>query len=216
MMSKLAHFPRSMRRSRVANLIEQFDLGYAAARRVNTYSGGMRRRLDLAISMIAAPPIVFLDEPTTGLDPRSRTQLWEVVRDLAAAGTTILLTTQYLEEADKLADTISVLNAGVIVATGTAEQLKAGIDGDHVILTFEDAESFAAARALGFGSDAQFDDEASTLRIPTRHAVTSTREVLARCDEFSISVSAISIEKPTLDDVFLSLTGADARGAVAA
>jgi ABC-2 type transport system ATP-binding protein len=213
MMSRLSHLGRRNAKRRSAELLERFDLVAASTRRVSTYSGGMRRRLDLAISLLASPPVVFLDEPTTGLDPRSRSQMWDVVRELAANGTTILLTTQYLEEADQLADSISVLNGGVIVANGTAADLKAGLAGDRVELTLDGEVAYRAAVSLGvaaFGRGAEFDDERETIAVPASNPVASTRELLAVCDEHGIPVRAISILAPTLDDVFLHLTGAPA------
>jgi ABC-2 type transport system ATP-binding protein len=207
MMCRLAHLSRRDARARTARLLEQFDLVAAAKRVASTYSGGMRRRLDLAISLIAEPPVVFLDEPTTGLDPRSRAQMWDVVRDLAARGTTILLTTQYLEEADQLADRIAVLDAGVLVAEGTAEQLKAGVSGDHIELAFDDEASLAAARELPLGDQARFDDQARSVRVPTIDPVQTIGRMLDLAAQSGLSISNISIIKPTLDDVFLSLTG---------
>ena len=210
MMTRLAHLGRRAARRRTAELLEQFDLEDAANRRAGTYSGGMRRRLDLAISLIAAPPVVFLDEPTTGLDPRSRNQMWGVVRELTASGTTILLTTQYLEEADQLADTVAVLNHGTIVATGTPTDLKAGLNGNRVELSFETDAAYAAALRLDFGLDAVFDDERATVSVPTADPVHTTRELLALADRHELAVSNISLLKPTLDDVFLHLTGSPA------
>jgi ABC-2 type transport system ATP-binding protein len=206
MMAHLAHLPRRTARTRVARLLEQFDLVDAAGRMASTYSGGMRRRLDLAISLIAAPPIVVLDEPTTGLDPRSRNQMWSVVRELTAGGTTILLTTQYLEEADQLADTVAVLNHGVVVASGTPSELKAGLDGDRVELVFESDAVFAVARGVSFGADASFDADRISVSVPSSEPVRTTRELLAVADRYALTVSNITLTKPTLDDVFLSLT----------
>ncbi len=210
MMARLSHLRRREAGARVVSLLEQFDLVDAKDRRVATYSGGMRRRLDLAISLIATPPLVFLDEPTTGLDPRSRNQLWAVVRELASTGTTIVLTTQYLEEADQLADRVAVLNSGRVVATGTPDELKSGLTGDRVELTFETPADFAAAARLGFGGDAQFDEERFSVSVPAAQPVSATRELLWLADRNGLSVSNISILKPTLDDVFLHLTGAPA------
>jgi ABC-2 type transport system ATP-binding protein len=207
MMARLAHLGRRAARHRTAELLEQFDLEDAADRRASSYSGGMRRRLDLAISLIAAPPVVFLDEPTTGLDPRSRNQMWAVVRELTAGGTTILLTTQYLEEADRLADTVAVLNHGSIVATGTPAELKAGLNGNRVELSFETDAGYAAALRLDFGLDAVFDGERSSVSVPATDPVRTTRELLAIADRHELAVSNISLLKPTLDDVFLHLTG---------
>ena len=210
MMAKLSHLDRRSARNRTADLLERFDLGAASVRRVGTYSGGMRRRLDLAISLLAAPPIVFLDEPTTGLDPRSRSQMWEVVRELSASGTTILLTTQYLEEADQLADTIAVLDEGRIVATGTADELKSGLDGDRVELTFDGDDAYQAALGIDFGTSVSLDRDRASISVPATDPVRTTRELLTVADEHGLAVSNISILKPTLDDVFLSLTGAPA------
>jgi len=206
MMARLAHLGGRAGRARIAELLERFDLEDAARRRVETYSGGMRRRLDLAISLIAKPPVVFLDEPTTGLDPRSRAQMWAVVQELANAGTTILLTTQYLEEADQLADTIAVIDGGSVIARGTAAELKRGVSGDHIELTFGDQRSFdAAMRLIIDGSHS--DDETRSIRVPTSEPVTTIRELLAVTDRDGLDVANIAILRPTLDDVFLALTG---------
>jgi ABC-2 type transport system ATP-binding protein len=210
MMARLAHLGRRTARSRVEQLLTQFDLEDAASRRAATYSGGMRRRLDLAISLIAGPPVVFLDEPTTGLDPRSRNQMWDVVRKLTAGGTTILLTTQYLEEADQLADRVAVLNHGHVVAAGSPAELKAGLRGDRVEVSFETAADYASAQRLDFGSDAIFDGEHASVSVPSAAPVHTTRELLALADRHELAVSNISILKPTLDDVFLQLTGGPA------
>jgi ABC-2 type transport system ATP-binding protein len=208
MMCRLTHLSRRDRRIRTSQLLEQFDLGLAAGRAVSTYSGGMRRRLDLAVSLIADPPVVFLDEPTTGLDPRSRAQLWDVVRDLANGGTTILLTTQYLEEADQLADRIAVLDGGRIVAEGTPTELKSRLSGDHVELVFGDAASFELASRLDFGASATLDAANRTLRAPAPDPVATIRHLLGIAADHNLTVTAIHILTPTLDDVFLSLTGA--------
>jgi ABC-2 type transport system ATP-binding protein len=210
MMANLAHLGRRDARLRVTELLERFDLGAAAGRRAGTYSGGMRRRLDLAISLIASPPVVFLDEPTTGLDPRSRSQMWSVVRDLATEGTTIFLTTQYLEEADQLANQIAVLNAGRIVAKGTPERLKSGLKGDRVELSLDGPAAYRAALGVDFGHGADFDDERWSVCVPAANPVSVTRDLLALADRNGIAVRAIDILKPTLDDVFLHLTGAAA------
>ena len=209
MMARLTHLGRRTAKLRTAELLEQFDLVDAARKRVGTYSGGMRRRLDLAISMIATPPVVFLDEPTTGLDPRSRNQMWDVVGQLAAAGTTILLTTQYLEEADKLADRVAVINAGTIVATGTPAALKSGLRGDSVELTFDDAASWAIARDVDFGAGSLTDDSRNTISVASAEPVRTTRELLAIAEHHELTVSNIAIQGPTLDDVFLYLTGTE-------
>jgi ABC-2 type transport system ATP-binding protein len=215
MMSRLAHLDHAMAKRRTAELLEQFDLGEASTKQVATYSGGMRRRLDLAISLLSSPPVVFLDEPTTGLDPRSRAQMWHVVRGLAERGTTILLTTQYLEEADQLAHRVSVLNHGEIVATGTPDQLKSGISGERVELTFDNEDTYRRAVALGFGADAVFDDERSTVSVPATDPVHTTRELLAVSDTNGFGITNISILAPTLDDVFLALTSTGPKEAAA-
>jgi ABC-2 type transport system ATP-binding protein len=207
MMARLVHLGRRAASGRVAQLLAQFDLEDAAGRAASTYSGGMRRRLDLAISLLAAPPVVFLDEPTTGLDPRSRNQMWDVVRELTAAGTTILLTTQYLEEADQLADSVAVLNHGAVVAAGTPAELKSGLNGDRVELVFESDADYATALRIDFGPDAVFDGERASVSVPSTQPVRTTRDLLALADRHAVGVSNISILKPTLDDVFLHLTG---------
>ncbi len=209
MMGELAHLPRRAVRPRAAALLERFDLTDAADRRVGTYSGGMRRRLDLAISLVADPAVLVLDEPTTGLDPASRAQLWEVVRRLAADGTTVLLTTQYLEEADRLADTIAVLHDGRVAARGTAAELKALVAGDHVRVAFDDPESLAAA--VGLASSIGLvrptaDAKDLSLTAPSDDPVRTIRDVLAAADAHALAVVGVSVVRPTLDDVFLALT----------
>ncbi len=209
MMGNLAHLPARAVRARAVELLERFDLADAADRRVGTYSGGMRRRLDLAISLVADPEVLVLDEPTTGLDPASRAQLWDVVRGLAADGTTVLLTTQYLEEADRLADTIAVLHDGRVAARGTAAELKALVSGDHVRVAFEDRASLAAAvglaPAIGLAS-ATTDEKDLSLTAPSDDPVGTIRDVLAAADSHDLAVVGVSVVKPTLDDVFLALT----------
>lgn len=216
MMARLAHLGRRDRAARVADLLDQFELMDAADRRVATYSGGMRRRLDLAVSLLTSPPLVFLDEPTTGLDPRSRSQVWAVVRELADAGTTILLTTQYLEEADQLADRIAVLNAGGIVAAGTPDQLKSGLAGDRVEVTFDEASALRTARSIWPDESSVFDEERGTLTVPAADPVRTTRELLALAEQHRLAITGISILKPTLDDVFLHLTDASSAGTTVA
>ncbi|MFC8599910.1 ATP-binding cassette domain-containing protein [Isoptericola sp. NPDC057191] len=210
MMADLAHLPKRAVRRRAQELLERFDLADAAGRKVGTYSGGMRRRLDLAISLVADPAVLVLDEPTTGLDPASRSQLWDVVRGLAADGTTILLTTQYLEEADRLADTIAVLSDGQIAARGTATELKALVAGDHVRVSFEDADSLAAARGLDLLAGAEEDAKELALSFPAAEPVRAIRDVLERAEARGLAVAGVSVVKPTLDDVFLALTGSGA------
>ncbi|PJJ61594.1 ATP-binding cassette domain-containing protein [Compostimonas suwonensis] len=212
MMAKLAHLDRADAKRRIAELIERFDLVDAAGRRAGTYSGGMRRRLDLAISLLAEPPVVFLDEPTTGLDPRSRADMWAVVRDLATTGTTIILTTQYLEEADQLADRVAVLDDGRIIAEGTPEQLKQRVSGEHIRLTLENAGQFQLARRADFGHGAVFDVDELSVLVPADDNVQTMRELLATTARHELAVSAIEIVKPSLDDVFLALTGQPTAG----
>ncbi len=204
LMADLRRLDRRSGRRRAAELLERFDLTAAARRTVATYSGGMRRRLDLAMTLVARPQLVFLDEPTTGLDPRSRRTMWETVRELVADGVTILLTTQDLDEADELADRVALLDRGRVVAEGMPEELKRGLAGGHARLTFRDEPSLAAAaRALGSGVR---DDEALVLTVPTDDTPDALRDLLARLD--GVAVERIALHTPDLDDVFLALTGA--------
>jgi len=204
LMADLRHLGRAEGRRRAADLLERFDLVEAAGKPAAAYSGGMRRRLDLAMGLVGDPRIVFLDEPTTGLDPRSRRTMWEIIRDLAAGGVTVFLTTQYLEEADQLAERIAVLDQGRIVAEGTADQLKRLVPGGHVSLRFTDAGALeAAVRAFG---DAGRDDEELTLQVPSDGGVQSLRMLLDRLDAEEIGVDTLAVHTPDLDDVFLALT----------
>jgi ABC-2 type transport system ATP-binding protein len=188
----------------VSRLLERFELTEAADKPASAYSGGMRRKLDLAMTLVGSPRIIFLDEPTTGLDPRSRRTMWEIVRELVAEGTTIFLTTQYLEEADQLADRIAVLDGGRIVAQGTSEELKRQIPGTHVRLTFATAADLDdAARLLG----GTRDDAELSLRVPGDGTSRSLRALLDRLDENAIDSAEFSVHTPDLDDVFLALTG---------
>ncbi|MEV7729936.1 ATP-binding cassette domain-containing protein [Streptomyces sp. NPDC087917] len=188
----------------VARLLERFDLVDSADKLSATYSGGMRRKLDLAMTLVGDPEIIFLDEPTTGLDPRSRRTLWGIVRELVAEGTTIFLTTQYLEEADQLADQIAVLNQGRLAAQGTPEELKRQIPGTHVQFRFADLyELDAAARVL---TESARDEEELTLRVPSDGETRSLRALLDRLDAHSIDAQEFSVNRPDLDDVFLALT----------
>ncbi|MEU8661201.1 ATP-binding cassette domain-containing protein [Actinoplanes philippinensis] len=186
-------------------LLERFDLTGAAQKPVATYSGGMRRKLDLAMTLVGDPRIIFLDEPTTGLDPRSRRTMWDIIRDLVAGGVTIFLTTQYLEEADQLADRIAVLDQGRIVAQGTPAELKRQIPGSHVRLRFGDPA--AAAAAAGVVPGATRDDDGVTVRVPGDGGTASLRELLDRLDEHGTHAEELSVHTPDLDDVFLALTG---------
>ncbi|MDQ0379730.1 ATP-binding cassette domain-containing protein [Amycolatopsis thermophila] len=205
LMADLHHLPRAEGRRRAADLLERFDLLEAAKRLASVYSGGMRRRLDLAMSLMGEPRVIFLDEPTTGLDPRSRHTMWDIIRDLVARGVTVFLTTQYLEEADELADRIAVLDHGVLVAEGSPAELKRRIPGGHVQLTFADARSLdIAARTFG---EVSRDDEALTLQIPGDGGVRSLRALLDRMDHAGIEPEGLSVHTPDLDDVFFALTG---------
>ena len=204
LMGRLLHLPPAERRARAVDLLQRFDLVEAARRTPATYSGGMKRRLDIAMTLMGRPRLIFLDEPTAGLDPRSRHTMWQIIRDLAAQGVTILLTTQYLEEADELADRIAVLDRGRIVAEGTPEQLKRRIPGAHIVLRFADASSLdAAARALPEGSR---DANELMLRVPNEAGIRSLRDVLSRLGD-GVAVQDLSIDAPDLDDVFFALTG---------
>lgn len=189
----------------ITELLERFDLMESARKSVSTYSGGMRRKLDLAMTLVGKPRIIFLDEPTTGLDPRSRRTMWSIIRELVADGVTIFLTTQYLEEADHLADRIAVLDQGRLVAQGTPDELKRQVPGTHVRLRFTGvAELDAAARIL---TGSTREDEALALRVPSDGGTKSLRALLDRLDEYSISADEFSVHTPDLDDVFLALTG---------
>jgi ABC-2 type transport system ATP-binding protein len=189
----------------VTELLKRFDLVESALKLVSTYSGGMRRKLDLAMTLVGNPRIIFLDEPTTGLDPRSRRTMWDIIRELVADGVTIFLTTQYLEEADRLADRIAVLDQGRLVAQGTPAELKRQVPGSHVQLRFTSAgELDAAARVL---TGATRDDEDLTLRVPSDGGVKSLRALLGQLGEYSINPEEFSVHTPDLDDVFLALTG---------
>jgi ABC-2 type transport system ATP-binding protein len=206
LMADLCHLERGEGRRRVAELLEQFDLVDAAAKPAMTYSGGMRRRLDLAMTLIGEPRIIFLDEPTTGLDPRSRRVMWDIVRDLVAGGVTILLTTQYLEEADRLASRVALLDHGRIVAEGTPAELKRLVPGGSVRLEFEDPAELARAIST-LGDGAVRDDDGLALQVSSDGSVRGLRTLLDRLDAASISVDALSVRTADLDDVFLSLTG---------
>ncbi len=205
LMADLRHLRRTEGRRRTAQLLEQFDLAEAGGQSASTYSGGMRRRLDLAMTLVGDPRIIFLDEPTTGLDPRSRLTMWQIIRDLVADGVTIFLTTQNLDEADQLAGRIAVLDNGALIAQGSPGELKRRIPGGHILLQFADLKGLdAAADALG-GSTR--DDDALVLQVPGGGDVGSLRTLLGELDRASIEVDSISLHMPDLDDVFLALTG---------
>ncbi|MFC4912312.1 ATP-binding cassette domain-containing protein [Actinomadura gamaensis] len=208
LMADLKHLPRKEGKRKAAELLERFDLVEAARKPASTYSGGMQRRLDLAMTLVGDPRLIFLDEPTTGLDPRSRRAMWQVVRELVASGVTIFLTTQYLEEADQLADHIVLLDHGRLIAEGTADELKQLIPGGHVSLRFTDDLALKnALTALGRGFIDPSDDDRLTLQVPSDGGVASLRELLAALDAAGIEPAHLSVHTPDLDDVFLTLTG---------
>ncbi|WP_047465941.1 ATP-binding cassette domain-containing protein [Streptomyces sp. M10] len=205
--ARLAGLTRSAARRRAAELLERFALTDAGGRLVRTYSGGMRRRLDLAAGLVGEPRVLFLDEPTTGLDPRSRRQLWEVVRELAAAGTAVLLTTQYLEEADQLADRVAVLHGGRIAAEGTPEELKASAGQTVLEVTAADAAAFARLEARTPHPVAHRSPETLALSFPTRGDARHLRTLLDELDPGRDEITGFSVRRATLDDVFMALTG---------
>lgn len=207
MMAGLAHLNTKRAKARTAELIEQFDLTEAAKTGAALYSGGMRRRLDLAMSLMLDPAIVFLDEPTTGVDPRGRAVMWDIVRDLAARGTTIFLTTQYLEEADQLASRVAVLSEGSIVADGTPAELKARIGDGHIMVDV--ATPAALDTAARLFPAATVDPEALSLRVSEGTDANTVRDLLVRLDAAQVSVANLRIVTPDLDDVFFALTGTD-------
>jgi ABC-2 type transport system ATP-binding protein len=205
LMADLKRLSSGEGRRAVTELLKQFDLAESAHKLVSAYSGGMRRKLDLAMTLVGNPRIIFLDEPTTGLDPRSRRTMWDIIRELVADGVTIFLTTQYLDEADRLADRIAVLDQGRLVAQGTPGELKRQVPGSHVLLRFTGvAELDKAARVLAGSAR---DEEDLTLRVPSDGGVKSLRVLLNELDEQSIDVEEFSVHTPDLDDVFLALTG---------
>ncbi len=207
MIGRLSHLSPKLVKRRGAELLERFNLSQAADRQVRTYSGGMRRRLDLAAALLHQPPVVFLDEPTTGLDPRSRNDLWDVIRELVAAGTTILLTTQYLEEADHLANRIMVINDGKVIAEGTASELKAELGATILEVKLQDhaAATQASGQVDGFASHIEVDGE--RLHLTVADGAKTAMEVLRALDGAGIDVAGLTLREPSLDDVFLSLTG---------
>ena len=205
LMARLRHLGAKRSKARVAELLEQFDLVEAARKPLATYSGGMQRRLDLAMTLVDAPSVIFLDEPTTGLDPRSRHTMWDIVRGLVADGTTVLLTTQQLDEADELANRIAVLDDGRIVAEGTPDELKRRVPGGHVLLRFADAAALDTASGLLDGSSP--DEAGLSLSVPSDGGVGALRTVLDRLDAAHLEVDDLSIHTPDLDDVFFALTG---------
>ncbi|MFD0354024.1 ATP-binding cassette domain-containing protein [Streptomyces sp. NPDC127110] len=210
LMADLHHLPKQEGRRVAAGLLERFDLTAAAKKPASTYSGGMKRRLDIAMTLVGGPRIIFLDEPTTGLDPRSRHAMWQIIRELVAGGVTVLLTTQYLEEADELADRVAVLNGGRIVAEGTPDELKRLVPGGHVRLRFSDPAAYRAAAAALDG--AARDDEALSLRIPSDGSQRELRSVLDWLDATGVEADELTVHTPDLDDVFFALTGGRVTG----
>jgi ABC-2 type transport system ATP-binding protein len=212
MMGRLYRLTPASAVQRAEELLKEFALMKAADRKVSTYSGGMRRRLDLAVSLIATPPIIFLDEPTTGLDPRSRLAMWKIIRELTAAGTTILLTTQYLEEADQLADQIVVIDQGKVIAEGTAKELKSKVGKDRLELSFVDVKSLQQAQKLFGDRVADINERELTLSLVIQDIDVDVKEVLISLSAAEVHLSSLDVRKPTLDDVFLSLTGKNKNG----
>ncbi|MEV0793078.1 ATP-binding cassette domain-containing protein [Kribbella sp. NPDC050459] len=214
LMGDLHHLGKQEARSRADELLERFDLADAGKKLASTYSGGMKRRLDLAMTLVGRPRIIFLDEPTTGLDPRSRHRMWTLIRELVAGGVTVLLTTQYLEEADQLADRVAVLDHGRLVAQGTPEELKRLAPGGHIRLRFTSPEEFTlAGRAL---PTAVPNHEALVLQVPNDGSVHALRDLLARIDDSSLEVDELTVHTPDLDDVFFAVTGQPAPKEVTA
>jgi ABC-2 type transport system ATP-binding protein len=205
LMADLHLLPKAAGRRKAEDLLERFELGEAADKPASTYSGGMKRKLDLAMTLVGNPKVIFLDEPTTGLDPRSRRTMWDIIRGLVAEGTTILLTTQYLDEADQLAHRVAVLDGGRIVAEGTPAELKARVPGGHIELAFADRGELDAA-AMVLASTGR-DDDALTLQLAGDGRVSTLRTLLKQLDDADVDVESMTVHTPDLDDVFLALTG---------
>lgn len=208
---RLCRIPRLERKRRVEELIERFDMEEFADRVAGTYSGGQRRRLDVVAALVADPPALFLDEPTTGLDPRSRAELWDAISQLASQGTGIVLTTQYLDEADRLADEVFIIDRGTIIASGTPETLKRGLERDVLEIHVAEGNLAAAVELVGRAEGLVTDVDARRIGIPVGDDVSCSLEVLRRLQDGGISISDFQLRRPTLDDVFLSLTGTPAR-----
>ncbi|MDP9225378.1 MAG: ATP-binding cassette domain-containing protein [Actinomycetota bacterium] len=214
MVGRLYHLGRKKSRARARELLDRFELSEAADRPAKTYSGGMRRRLDLAAALVAKPDVMFLDEPTTGLDPRSRAQMWETMEDLVQAGSTVLLTTQYMEEADRLADDIVVVDRGRMIAHGTSDELKTQVGGERVEAILADAADLAPAQAILAGlavGEVRLDEQTRRLTAPVTGGAEVLKQVLQRLAEANIAIVDIGLRRPTLDDVFLTLTGHEAE-----
>ncbi|MDQ3076487.1 MAG: ATP-binding cassette domain-containing protein [bacterium] len=206
MMGRLYHLSKEDSKRRTQELLIQFDLVEAAGRAAKTYSGGMRRRLDLAASLVATPPIIFLDEPTTGLDPRSRIAMWDVIQDLKKGGATILLTTQYLDEADKLADRIAVIDHGKVIAEGTANELKNKVGKNRLELVIQKDKDLEKIQNILSIKDISINKDERIVSIPMEGAVKDIKDILNKFEESHIEIESMSLHKPTLDDVFLNLT----------
>jgi ABC-2 type transport system ATP-binding protein len=221
LVGRLYHLPRAEARRRATELLERFDLTGAGDRTVKTYSGGMRRRLDLGASLVARPQVLFLDEPTTGLDPRSRIDLWGVIRELVGEGTTVLLTTQYLEEADELADRIVVIDHGLVIAEGTSDQLKARVGGDVLEVAIIDrgrvreAAELVVQAAAGSAREVQITKEAGKVTVRVNDGAGVLADTIRLLDAAGLAIADLALRKPTLDDVFLTLTGRSVEEATA-
>jgi ABC-2 type transport system ATP-binding protein len=222
LVGRLYHLPKAESKLRAHQLLERFDLLDAADRTVRTYSGGMRRRLDLGASLVGRPTVLFLDEPTTGLDPRSRIDLWKIIRELVAEGTTVLLTTQYLEEADELADSVVVIDHGQVIAEGTPDELKARVGGDVIEVTVAQADQVRHAAELvvqasgGEATEVHIEAEIGKVTVRVKRGATVLADTVRLFDSAGIQIGDLALRKPTLDDVFLTLTGRPAEEAAPA